>query len=279
GFDDMLMCSPQDRPGRVSPGRRAVSHQRDREGSGWDRRLALATGVDVTESSSHDRYGLEFNNTHFMKDEYDPHYGQATKEYALSERNLAKAGEPENWQQEPTVRTDQGFTVSAWLQPDQLDGKVRTAVSQKGSVNSSFFLGIRTTTVNGVTGPRFVLYAPQSNTAGAPGQIAASSEVLTDEDIAQWSHVVFVYDPQASQQIRLFVNGTLVAGATGTLWHADGPLVLGSVWHTPAGSTGAWVDQWHGGIDYVQAYQGAMSDKRVAVLHKAESQLRANAIG
>ena len=46
----------------------------------------------------------------------------------------AAAGAPETWVDSPVARTDQSFTVSAWLRPDALTGPNTIAMSVVGNV-------------------------------------------------------------------------------------------------------------------------------------------------
>ncbi|WBC17746.1 LamG domain-containing protein [Micromonospora sp. WMMA1998] len=145
----------------------------------------------------------------------------------------------------PALRSDQSYTISAWLRPDANDG-TRTAIAQEGNVVSGLFLGCRTNTT------------PQWAFMQASGVDYSTKQVWGAPcSVNTWTHVVGVYDATAGQQ-RLYVNGKLIAsGALPTGWHAAGAFTVGRAkWGSP-------VDFWNGGIDRVRLWQGVISDQEV----------------
>ncbi|MGC4808197.1 LamG domain-containing protein [Micromonospora sp. DT233] len=141
----------------------------------------------------------------------------------------------------PVLRSDQSYTISAWIRPDSNDG-TRTAIAQEGSVVSGLFVGCRT---NGT---------PQWAFMQASGVDYSTKQVwATPCTVGAWTHVVSVFDATAGQQ-RLYVNGDLVAsGALATGWHAGNAFTVGRAkWNSPR-------DFWHGAVDRVRAWQGVLS--------------------
>jgi predicted amidohydrolase YtcJ len=86
---------------------------------------------------------------------------------------------------------------------------------------------------------------------------------LTD---GSWQHLVGVYDA-AVGQLRLFVDGQLAASTayTAGLWQADQQFNVGRILFTAADLT-QFFDYFHGDIDQVAVFAGAMSAREVANL-------------
>ncbi|GAB1646070.1 LamG-like jellyroll fold domain-containing protein [Krasilnikovia sp. MM14-A1259] len=240
-------------------------------GTEWNRRLALTQGTGVGAGRTASSQGLALSDTHFVDDPADPFYGQKDKELGTSQRNPAAAGDAPSWQEGPVLRTDQSFTVSVWVQPSKLDTTM-TAVAQRGTKMSPFYLGTRKSTVNGVTGPRFeVMTVNTDQDLGETYAHAIAPTVLGADDLDDYTHLVMVYDAEA-KEVRLYVDGVRAGDPikNWTGWNAAGPLSVGSAWWSSDNSTGAWYDQWFGGIDDLNLYQGAMNDAQVADLHEQQ---------
>jgi hypothetical protein len=151
----------------------------------------------------------------------------------------------------PVIRTDQSFTVSAWLRfTGATENTLYTAVSQDGAVNSGFLLQYMTfENVWGFTMPTLDTTAETYLTVRSPQPVA----------LDVWTHVAGVYDATTGQ-MRLYIDGVLAAIGifTGTPWHASGALQMGRAkWH------GFPTDWWRGGIDDVRVFQGALNDDEI----------------
>jgi hypothetical protein len=219
----------------------------DDTGTGWNERFRFTPGTSLADGNG-DIQSMAFDN---VLSEDNP---QATTEYGISQRNVGTNSAPQ-WQDSPVMRTDYSFSVSVWVKPARLANM--TAVAQRGSAQSAFYLGARSSKVGGVTGTRFEVMIP--NTDQATGQNynhLLGRTVLTDEDLNQWWHLTFVYDTASNTQLRLYVNDKLESSRAGTMWPADGALTIGGGWSTPAGGTGAITDQWFGSIDNLDILQG-----------------------
>jgi Concanavalin A-like lectin/glucanases superfamily len=117
----------------------------------------------------------------------------------------------------PVVDTSKSLSVSAWVRLSSAPNNAHTAVVQKGTNTSGFFL-----TFNN---QRWA-FATHSADATSPTVSIATS--ATPVAIGRWTHVLGVYDA-GTNQLRIYVNGELTGTATraGTPWHASGPLWIG----------------------------------------------------
>lgn len=153
----------------------------------------------------------------------------------------------------PAVRTDNAFTVSAWVYagPGSLGQSSRTAVSQDGDRRSGFRLGYE-----GAHGWAFEVPRGPADRAGAARAVAPEPPIPEE-----WTHLAGVFDP-AGGQLLLYVNG--VASATAQLdtgwvpWHAAGPLQIGraKVAGLPAG-------YWSGAVDDVRVFAGVRAQDEI----------------
>lgn len=150
----------------------------------------------------------------------------------------------------PVVRTDQSFTVAAWLtvDADVAASQTRTAVSQDGTVHSGFFLGYRNQ-----DGGRWEFYLPSADSTTRPLDAVVHSGARSAR-VGQTAHVAAVYDAPA-QQIRIYVDGHLMGTAPRTAgFQATGPLRVG---------VGRWenspANQWSGTVDELRAYGRVLS--------------------
>lgn len=234
----------------------------------WNRRVRFGRGMERDDGRREG--GVLLDHAHWAESP-DPYAGTWTDEYGYAQRNAAPSGQPEQWQNTAVLRTDQSYTVSVWLKPDKVTGGNMTALSQQGSVTSRFFLGLRNSTVDGVTAQRWALMSTSTDAADSFNRYAIMPRALTEDDTTLWTHVVAVYDA-GRQQIRLYVNGDLEGQYTEpTGWQANGPLTVGGALWSPVGGTPRMVDGWLGGIDDLRVYQGAMTDARVQLLHDEQA--------
>jgi hypothetical protein len=160
------------------------------------------------------------------------------------------------------LRTDQAFTVSAWVRkPDKACCRM-TAVSVDGTATSKFRLGYLKDAAHplGV----WVFEMPESDSDSAPVTQAAVSTQPSD---VNWTHLVGIYDP-ATKKIWLYVNGTRVGdGTLNTPWQPPASannLVIGrgKVRSQPA-------EYWNGSVDDVRLYTGQLDQKRVTGLYRS----------
>ncbi|MFY1637845.1 LamG domain-containing protein [Solwaraspora sp. WMMB335] len=222
----------------------------------WGRWLALTRGSAVGTGHSANGSGLWLDYEYFPEEGYT----ESSIEYA---RSAVKAGitppDPDGleftrWQDEPVLRTDQSFTMSAWVMLDRLDG-MRTAVSQRGVHESGGWLKYSSASGKwqfAVTDEDVVT----TTTAAVLSNSAAEDGV--------WTHLVGVYDA-GRNQIRIYVNGEL-DGVTNNIpftpMVSTGPLLVGhTLWKDEL------MDQWTGGIDDVAVFQGALTDTAVFMLY------------
>ncbi len=161
----------------------------------------------------------------------------------------------------PALRTDQSFTVSAWVLVPEPMTAWNTAVAQNGVNYSGFYLGHRKTTGFAEV---WEFSMKDTDTIGA-GTWAIASAVVDPEDFGRWVHLTGVWDAGAGQ-LRLYVNGALAGSAARTVsWAAGGPLAIGRS-RFPSGNAPADGQYWVGGIDEVRVYQGALPGSEIAKL-------------
>ncbi|WP_408631024.1 LamG-like jellyroll fold domain-containing protein [Micromonospora inositola] len=213
----------------------------------WGRWLALTKGSEVAAGYGGGQ-GLWLDYQYFPDDGYN----EATQEYGRSAIKLDPNDDDGNgiteWQDTPVVRTDDSFTMSAWVMLG-LDG-MRTALSQRGVHESAAWLKFKSDTGQW----QFVVSdedVTTTSTASVQSENPAASGV--------WTHLAGVYDA-GRKEIRLYVNGVLegTQPLTFTPMASNGPLLVGRTWWHDQ-----MVDQWVGGIDDVAVFQGAMTDTAV----------------
>ncbi|MEU8357453.1 LamG-like jellyroll fold domain-containing protein [Nonomuraea sp. NPDC048882] len=146
------------------------------------------------------------------------------------------------------VRTDQSFSVSAWVRLENADGRYRTAVSQDAKTGSGFYLQYTMSGNWAFSMLRRDELQPPADRAVASGPAAAGV----------WTHLTGVFD-LASKEMRLYVNGARAATAThATPWHADGAVQIGRAKHD-----GQPVDFWPGGVDEVRLYDRVLGEAEI----------------
>jgi hypothetical protein len=153
----------------------------------------------------------------------------------------------------PVVRTDAGFTVTAWVKPTSISG-YRSAVSQDGARVSGFFLQYSA----GDNRWAFAMAAADADNAATTRALSAAAPTLN-----AWTHLAGVYDPDA-KQLRLYVNGALEGTAAYSAgWRATGSLAIGRArWN------GGAVDFFAGLVDEVRTFDHALpADDIAAAFH------------
>jgi hypothetical protein len=156
---------------------------------------------------------------------------------------------------QPAVRTDQSFSVSAWVRRDtELPADTfDSAVSQDGVVHSGFFLGFRKMTA---TTGRWEFVLPTEDVNPAPGYDTANSP--ESGKLGEWTHLTGVYDA-VTKQIRLYVNGELTATtARVKTFNAAGALMIGR--GKAGGNPG---HEWDGSIDEVRVFSRVVAPEEV----------------
>ena len=149
------------------------------------------------------------------------------------------------------LRTDQSFTVSAWVNLERFDkGIMRTAVSQDGTEKSAFLLGYRDDT------GRWSMLMPGLEVGSTNALVGSSVTPATGE----WTHLAGVYD-LAKGELRIYVNGAATAAPLPpgwSPWQATGSLRIGR-----AKWSGRATDQWPGAIDDVNVYTGVRTEEEI----------------
>lgn len=212
----------------------------------WSQRFRFTPGTGIDDGQQ-DARSMAFDNV--LGDGEPP-----TTEYGVAQRNVGTQSAPQ-WQDTPVVRTDYSFSVSVSVKPARLADM--TAVAQRGTAQSAFYIGTRSSKVGGVTGTRFEVTIPSVDQAtGLNDSHLLGRTVLTDQDLNRWWHLTFVYDTASNTQLRFYVDDKLESSRSGALWAANGALTIGGGWSTPSGGTAAITDQWFGSIDDLDIQQG-----------------------
>ncbi|MEV8504597.1 LamG domain-containing protein [Actinoplanes sp. NPDC051475] len=240
------------------------------DGTGWGRNLRLTQGADV-ETGARGAY-LSLDKRQLLYDDpSDPFYGIPTREYGSTQRNTAAQGQPAQWHDAPVLRTDQSFSVSAWVHVDSVTTTM-TAIAAKGTKQSGFYLGTRQSTLDGVTAQRFeVMTASTDSDLGETYSHVIAPRPLDVDDEGSFTHLMMVYDA-SQKQIRLYVNGVWAAsGPWPSAWQANGPLLVGGSWWAADNAAGNFTDPWLGGIDDVRVYQGMLTGARIETLYDEQT--------
>lgn len=170
----------------------------------------------------------------------------------------------------PAVRTDQSFTVAAWVKADSFstNRSALTAVSQDGGKEGGFHLQYRTDV------KKWVFMKLSADIPAGPDlkpyfAVAGQTPVAGD-----WVHLTGVYDA-STKQLQIYVNGEPGAAQpavySGTNWTADGPLVIGRGRYN-----GLDADYWPGSVDEVRTYSRALAPEEIKAI-VSQSNVRAGA--
>jgi len=152
------------------------------------------------------------------------------------------------------VSTASGFSVTAWVKLDRLDG-AQTFVSQDGKSVSGFALEKR-------GDGRFAFTRPAADDTAAVRASAASDFAPT---AGLWYQLVGVSDA-AGRRLRLYANGLLLASAPFTApWRAAGHTVIGRGLQNGRAAAPAL-----GVVDRVVFDARALSDAQVAARYRAD---------
>ncbi|MEV6599272.1 LamG-like jellyroll fold domain-containing protein [Actinoplanes sp. NPDC051346] len=148
----------------------------------------------------------------------------------------------------PAVRTDQSFTVSAWVRLPKGNG-FHTAVAQDGQQASGFYL-------QHAPGGLCTFAVPKADTADPEFSVAVGKPA----NLEKWTLLVGVYDAAAGE-ITLYVNGVAGTSVPASPFNATGPLTIGrSMFNGYAGN------YWPGDIDDVRVVAGALTPAQIVAL-------------
>jgi hypothetical protein len=187
---------------------------------------------------------------------------------------------------EPVVRTDQSYSVAAWVRLDsaRLDGSVHiapdeyatTVLSQDGTSYSQFFLGIRLIKELGPDGtvtawwPRWTFTVSPPPPLGGPFDwlYAYGAKPVDPTVFDQWVLLVAVYD-LSRRVVRIHIPGTGDQATTPLpdgwpTWYADGAFQVGQARYLDKVA-----DQWRGSVGAVRAYSGVLTEQEIAELYAA----------
>ncbi|MGW4638625.1 LamG-like jellyroll fold domain-containing protein [Sphaerisporangium sp. NPDC004334] len=147
----------------------------------------------------------------------------------------------------PVVRTDRGFSVSAWARLTST-AKNATVVSQSGLRASGFSLYYSSSYKRWI-------FNRHDTDGDDPTITRAAGDA--EPQLGVWTHLVGVYDAPA-RQLRLYVNGirqSAPGAYTATPWDAGGPLQIGRVkWN------GNLTEYFPGDLDEVRVWDRILSD-------------------
>jgi hypothetical protein len=148
----------------------------------------------------------------------------------------------------PVVRTDNGFTVTAWVNMTDASAS-HTAVSQDGDNVSGFFL--QYSAADGA----WALSMTDGDSTGSATTRALSSAVPT---LNTWVHLAGAYDADVGQ-LQLYVDGSLEGTAAfTTAWSANNGLQVGrALWGSPT-------DFFPGAIAEVRTFHRVLTTAEVA---------------
>jgi Concanavalin A-like lectin/glucanases superfamily/Bacterial Ig-like domain/Bacterial Ig domain len=134
-----------------------------------------------------------------------------------------------------------GMTLSAWVNPDQLNGAWRTVLFKDGSGDLVYGLYAQ----EGAALP-----AGSLSVGGAPRILRGTSQL----PLSTWSHLAYTYDGATE---RLYVDGTLVANVarSGSIATSNGALRIGRNTH--------FGEAFRGLIDELRVYDRALSQAEI----------------
>ncbi|GAA4716018.1 LamG domain-containing protein [Phytohabitans rumicis] len=157
---------------------------------------------------------------------------------------------------QPVLNTAKSFSVSAWARLTAFQSSSQNVVSQDGARMSGFQLWYAQVE------NRWQLQMAEDDV-----DFASRTEALSTRagQIGAWTHLAGVYDAE-TKQMRLYVNGSLEAGATlARGFNATGSLRIGRAqWN------GLSVDWFNGDIDDVRVWQRVIDPREIAALATAE---------
>jgi hypothetical protein len=148
----------------------------------------------------------------------------------------------------PVVRTDQNYTVAAWVRSADSD-YYQTILCQFGTVRCSFYLQYSP------PHDRWAVVLPGNDGPTVGTYYAATSAAAPD--YGEWVHLTAVINA-SSGVLRFYLNGVEQGRtfAVPGMWHASGPLRIGFM--DPGAVDGA--------VDEVRVYAGVLAPSEIAKL-------------
>ncbi|MFF4416174.1 DNRLRE domain-containing protein [Streptosporangium sp. NPDC001559] len=118
----------------------------------------------------------------------------------------------------PIIRTNESFTIAAWVRLNDKDGRYAIA-EQKGTNAAPFHLGI-----DPAHGLVFTMRQADSATSSEEGALSEISP-----PVGEWFHLAGAYD-DGSRTLSLYLNGNLIKEQTIGFapWNADGSFTIGT---------------------------------------------------
>ncbi|MCU1677573.1 MAG: hypothetical protein JWM93_2331 [Frankiales bacterium] len=186
-------------------------------------------------------------------------------------RSLVLSGSSYGTAPRPVVRTDQSFTVSAWVRnTDPTTSNWRRIVTEPGAHSSAFTLEYRGDAEN--------IFGFSMANGDIDGPTWTNVYSTTKPVVNSWYHVVGVYDAAAGV-IRIYVNGTQEGGDVARAapgWTASGATQVGrGISNSVMDTTTEWV----GDIDEVELYQRALTSAEVSTLRTSAYPVGSSAAG
>jgi hypothetical protein len=153
----------------------------------------------------------------------------------------------------PVVRTDESFSVGAWVRTDTASAN-QTLLMQHGQIRSGFKLMLEANS-------KWAFTMPSVDADGATWYQARAPQVAP---AGVWQHLVGVYDSTA-HEVKLYVDGVLqqTTSAPHAPWDTVGPLALGCT----RGLGGSMQDLLTGAVSDVKAWRGVLTPAEVAAEH------------
>lgn len=144
------------------------------------------------------------------------------------------------------LRTDQSFTMSAWVKPTSVNGTDQLVLRQ-GNGPSAVKLGLRG------SDNRWTFAVSTPDGAGGYTWVTAKSDAAATAGV--WTHLVGEFDASVGL-VRIYVDGQLqVATMTGGLgWNSTGSLLIGTV---------GYATFFSGVVDQVQTWQGLLNGREI----------------
>jgi hypothetical protein len=151
----------------------------------------------------------------------------------------------------PVVRTDQAFTIAAWVRLDETGGW-GTVVSEHHGAHAPDVVLLDYDAEH----RDWAFMVPERHKGWAMGDETVFSGLRPVS--GRWVHLAAVHDP-AGRRVCLYVGGALEACRTRTsLTRANGPLDIGRAFQDGAPSDG-----WRGAIDDVRVFPAALTRAQV----------------
>ncbi|MFB6937215.1 LamG-like jellyroll fold domain-containing protein [Streptomyces chartreusis] len=166
----------------------------------------------------------------------------------------------------PVLNTAKSFTVSVWAKLPANPTGAPVAVAQAGSNTSGYEIYYSTAT-GGWVFLRHTADASGTSVARAVQPACASGDTACQTArTGTWTHLVGAFN-YPSQQLKLYVNGALVATApyTTTPWDARGRTILGAASHY-----GTVEGFFKGSLDEAQFFDYQLTDAQVTQLYNRQ---------